>query len=88
MLAGIVQPKWWSAQGHRGRAFTDLLLDWENMIARYQKSLGEAISDAIRCATVLGRAPKDTEAHLRSAPASVRRDYSDMRLSFSSMDLN
>ena len=81
MLTGIVQPRWWAQQGHRERAFTDVLLDWENMIARYQKGSGEVISDSLRCATVLGYAPKDTEVHLRAAPTDIRRRRPAMRAS-------
>ena len=39
MLAAIVQPKWWEQQGHRERAFTEVLYDWENLIARYTSPL-------------------------------------------------
>ena len=79
MLAAIVQPKWWASQGHRGRVFTDVLYDWENLTARYSSQSGEVISDSIKCATVLGYAPKEIEMHLRHGPADVRRSYALMR---------
>ena len=43
------------------------------------RHFGEGISDGIRCATILGDAPKEVEAHLRASPPEVRRNFALMR---------
>eukprot|EP00969_Alexandrium_andersonii_P235279 10387509-Alexandrium_andersonii.AAC.1 len=39
----------------------------------------ELISDSLKCATILGFAPKAVEQNLRAAAPQVRRDYKTMR---------
>ena len=50
MLEAIGQPKWRSATEHRERVFTDILYDWENLIATYVLQSGETVSDALSSA--------------------------------------
>ena len=79
MLEAIIQPKWWSSQQHRDRIFTDVLYDWESLIGQYSRQSGEAVSDSIKCATILGYGPRDIVTHLRGAQSLVRRSFPEMR---------
>jgi len=65
MLEAIIQPKWWAAQEHRSRVFTDVLYDWESLIGQYSRQSSDSVSDSVKCATVLGYAPRDIVGHLR-----------------------
>jgi len=53
MLEAIIQLKWWASQEYHDRAFTDILYDWESPIGQYSPQSGEAVSDSIKCVTIL-----------------------------------
>jgi hypothetical protein len=55
------------------------LIDWDNLVARYELESSEVISDGLRCATILGFAPKEIVSLLRSAAPSVRKEHKLMR---------
>ena len=54
LLSAIIQPKWWHSQEHRNRPFVDVLIDWEQLIAKYIDTSGEPVTNGTMCATVLG----------------------------------
>jgi len=78
-LTTIVQPKWWHQAPHKDRNFNDVLLDWDQLIAAYELSSGESISNSLKCATILGFGPKPIEQMLRAANREVRKDHARMR---------
>ena len=80
MLATIIQPHWWTKQPHKDRPYTDVLLDWDQLIAQYELASGERITNATRCATVLGFAPQEIKAMLKSAARSTRENHQEMRV--------
>ena len=80
MLMSIVQPKWWQKTPHKERPFGDVLIDWDNLVARCEPESSEVISDGMRCATILGFAPKEIIFPLRSAAPSVRKGHRLMRI--------
>ena len=48
MLSTIIQPKRWSKTPHVNRPFMEVLLDWEQLIQRYELAANERISETIR----------------------------------------
>ena len=79
ILSAVINPTWWRTAPHKDREFADVLLDWDRLVAQYEIQSGEAISNAVRCATVLAWCPKATEQLLRSGPREVRNDHRRMR---------
>ena len=79
LLAAIIQPKSLANAEHRHRQFSEILLDWENLIARYELESGERVSNSMKCAAILGWASKATEDMLRAAGTAVRHDYPSIR---------
>jgi len=79
MLSAIIQPKWWQKPPHSSRSFIDVVLDWEAVINKYETATLEKIGDGIKCATVMGYAPKSIQALLQSSPHETRHTYKHMR---------
>eukprot|EP00971_Amphidinium_carterae_P040071 786750-Amphidinium_carterae.1 len=79
LLQAVIQPSWWQDAGHSRRPFMDVLLDWEDLMAQYERDTGERISSAIKCATVLGYAPPKVKSVLAGAPHRYREDFSLMK---------
>ena len=79
LLTAIIQPRWWHNNEHKSRPFVEILLDWEQLINRYTDESAEEVSDGMKCATVLGWAPRNVEEMLRSSSSSVRHDYAAMK---------
>ena len=75
LLMTMAQPKWWRSDAHKTRPFTEVLLDWEQLIVKYdaQVDVSEHVTRGLKCATLLGWAPKHVEDMLRSAAASIRQ---------------
>ena len=53
--------------------------DRESLIGQYSRQSGEAVSDSIKCATILAYGPRDIIVRLRGAQSSVRRSFPEMR---------
>ena len=79
MLSAIINPRWWSQEPYKGREFNDILLDWDRLIAQYETSSSEVISNSLRCATIIAWCPKNIEMLLRAGPRSTRTDHVEMR---------
>eukprot|EP00971_Amphidinium_carterae_P190885 3787957-Amphidinium_carterae.1 len=79
LLVTILQPSWWGDQAHSQRPFLEVLLDWESLVAQYERDSGESISGAIRCATVMTHAPATVKNVLNSSPHGYREDWQLMK---------
>eukprot|EP00971_Amphidinium_carterae_P350904 6491802-Amphidinium_carterae.1 len=79
LLVTILQPSWWGDHAHAQRPFLEVLLDWESLVAQYERDSGEKISGAIRCATVMTHAPMAVKNVLNSSPHSYREDWRLMK---------
>ena len=79
MLRAILHPLWWRQHEHNRRPFYQVVVDWENLILRYQASTTERISEPTRCATVLALGPKHVVDMLNTKPEIDRVDWLQMR---------
>jgi hypothetical protein len=67
MLSVVIQPTWWKKSPHSTRSFIAVVLGWEALVVKHDSSSHERIGDGIRCATIMGYAPKNIQALLQSA---------------------
>jgi hypothetical protein len=78
MLQMILTPAWWPERLAK-QNFTEVLIAWDEMIARYEQASGEKVSNNMKTSTVMAHAPDAVKTLLRAAPAEVRKDHSRMR---------
>ena len=88
MLLAILQPKWWQKPPHNKRPFMDVLMDWERMIAQYELSTKEPVSNGTKCATVMGFGPPEIQKILQGASYDVRHKYAMMHDTIREVMLN
>ena len=79
LLTTIIQPRWWNKAPHSSRPFPDVLLDWDDLILQYERDSKEVLSDALKCATVMGYAPESVRLMLTAAPHEYRTNHGLMR---------
>ena len=79
LLTTIIQPRWWSEAPHSSRPFPDVLLDWDDLILQYERDSKEVLSDALKCATIMGYAPDSVRLMLTAAPHEYRTNPGLMR---------
>ena len=78
MLQMILTPTWW--QDRLGKQiFTEVLIGWDEMTARYEQASGEKVSNNMKTSTIMAHAPDEVKTLLRAAPAEVRSDHTRMR---------
>ena len=80
MLCGLLSPDWCDKNDRAKRDFLEMLQEWENGVAEYEKQSGGAISSNIRVATVLKHAPSEVRQALRMSAGSVKGDYALLRV--------
>ena len=76
LLQHILNPVWWK---ERSGLFTDTLIEWDNLIARYETATGEKVTENMRTSTVLAHAPDEIKTLLRSASRETRCNSQAMR---------
>jgi hypothetical protein len=78
MLQMILTPRWWKDRESK-QTFTEILICWDMMIARYEQSSGEKVTNNMKTSTIMDHAPEEVNNLRRSVPADARSDYGRMR---------
>jgi hypothetical protein len=80
MLRAILHPTWWRQAEHSRRPFHQVVVDWENLIMRFEAAAKpDTVSGGTRCATVLAMGPKHVVEMLNLKPESDRTVWANMR---------
>ena len=79
VLTAVINPTWWKTEPYNKRPFSEVLLEWDKLISRYEIQSGEKVSNGIKCATILSWCPRDLQQVLRSASQDVRKDNGKIR---------
>lgn len=69
MLCGVLTPEW---ESKSASDFLDLMHGWGSGIAEYERQSKERLSDSVKAAIVLKRAPSDIKQALRMSFGAVR----------------
>ena len=77
MLAAILTPTWWGER--TTQLFTDVLTQWDELIANYQMASGERVTDGMKTATMLAHAPAGIKSFLQACPRDLRQNHVEMR---------
>ena len=77
MLAAILTPTWWNERN--SQLFTEVLTQWDELIANYQMASGEKVTDGMKTATMLAHAPIGIRTFLQTCPRDLRQDQAAMR---------
>ena len=78
MLQMILTPTWWTERASK-QNFTEVLIAWDELIARYEQASSEKVTGNMRTSTIMAHAPEEVRNLLRAAPAEVRSDHGKMR---------
>ena len=52
--------------------FTDVLVQWDELIATYEMASSEKVTDGMKTATILAHAPTGIKAFVQSCPRTTR----------------
>ncbi len=77
MLAAILTPTWWG--GGSGQLFTDVLVQWDELIATYEMASSEKVTDGMKVATIIAHAPPGIKAFVQSCPRTTRQAHAGLR---------
>ena len=77
MLAAILTPTWWGERSTQ--LFTEVLTQWDELIANYQMASGEKVTDGMKTATMLAHSPPAVKAFLQACPRELRQSHTEMR---------
>ena len=59
MLQMILTPTWWHERANK-QNFTEVLIAWDELIARYEQASSEKVTGNMRTSTIMAHAPEDT----------------------------
>lgn len=77
MLCGLLNPQW--TKDGDTRDFREMLQDWENDLAMWERQSGEKLSQNIRIAVVMRHALSDMKTKLRMTMTTIQGSYDRLK---------
>jgi hypothetical protein len=77
MLASILTPVWWNTR--EDQLFTDILMQWDELIADYQMASKEHVTDGMKTATIIAHAPDKIKGFVQTCPRETRSTHPALR---------
>ena len=69
LLQHVLNPTWWKEQTG---LFTETLIAWDTLIARYETATGEKVTENMKTSTIMAHAPEEIKSLLKSASRETR----------------